>query len=63
MKLAYGVWLIAYGSYVPAICHRLSAICEAHEIFLSNLQERVSALRAVVQKEGISHAEKHRPLD
>src|SRR5262245_60499126 len=26
--LAYGIWLIAYGSYVPTISHKLSAICD-----------------------------------
>ena len=25
--LAYGLWLIAYGSYVPTICHKRSALC------------------------------------
>ena len=24
LQLAYGIWLIAYGSYVPTICHKLS---------------------------------------
>ena len=24
-QLAYGLWLIAHGSYVPTICHRPSA--------------------------------------
>jgi len=28
LQLAYSVWLMAYGSLVPSICHKLSAICQ-----------------------------------
>ena len=28
LQLAYGVWLIAYGSYVSTIRHKLLALCE-----------------------------------
>src|SRR5215468_10804302 len=28
LRSAYGVWLIACGSYILTICHKLSAICE-----------------------------------
>ena len=45
LQLAYGTWLIAYGSYVPTICHKLSAICEVRApriwTFLIGLQSRL----------------------
>jgi hypothetical protein len=46
LQLAYGSWLIAYGSYVLTICHRLSAICqvrernEAYGVFFNSLLKR-----------------------
>jgi hypothetical protein len=53
--LAYGIWRIAYGSSVPTICHKLSAICElrlASEIFLSILRgEEISELSANVSND------------